>query len=151
MSLIRRSRQDMMPTLLDDTTRWVDQFFRSPLTPFMRALEGENFAFGPAVDVYETDTELVVKAELPGVSKEDIELTFEDDRIMLHGESRHEEETREEGYHRREIRCGSFRRVVPLPVAVKQDEIAATFEDGVLTIRAPKTEEKVTGKPIEIT
>ena len=125
-----------------------EQAFRSPLWPSM---EGEPFDFGPAVDVYETDTEVVVKVELPGVKKDDIELTIEDDRLLIRGESKHEEDVEEEGYHRRELRYGSFRRAVSLPSAVKQDEVNASFDDGVLTVRAPKTEEEITGKKIEVT
>lgn len=149
MSLMRwRRPQTMpMPTVFDDMDRWFDRYFRFPL---MRAFETEPFDFGPAVDVYETDTEIVVKAELPGVKKEDIDLTIEEDRLLLTGESRHEEKVDEEGYHRRELHYGSFRRVVPLPAAVKQDEIAASFDNGVLTIRAPKAEERARGKKVEI-
>lgn len=147
MSLIRWRRPQTLPTVFDEMDRMFDRFFRWPL---MRTFEGESFDFGPAVDVYETDSEVVVKAELPGVKREDIQLTLEDDRLLLRGESKHEEEVSEEGYHRRELRYGTFRRVIPLPTAVKQDEITATYENGVLTVRAPKTEESPKGKSIKI-
>lgn len=149
MSLMRWRRPQTIPmsTMFDDMDRWFDRFFRFPL---MRAFETEPFDFGPAVDMYETDTEVVVKAELPGVNKDDIDLSVEDDVLRLSGESRHEEQVNEEGYHRRELRYGSFRRVVPLPAAVKQHEIAASFDNGILTIRAPKAEEKARGKKVEI-
>jgi HSP20 family protein len=147
MSLIRWQRPQTLPTALDEFNRMFEQAFRAPL---WRTMEGEPFDFGPALDVYETETEVVVKAELPGVRKEDIDLTFEEDRLILRGESKHEEEVKEEGYHRRELRYGSFRRAVSLPAAVKQEEIAATFQDGILTIRAPKSEEVSTGRKIEV-
>lgn len=150
MTLMRwRRPQTTMPTptMFDDMDRWLDRLFRSPLA---RAFETDSFDFGPAVDVYETDDEVVVKAELPGVKKEDINLSIEDDRLLLSGESRHEEEVKEEGYHSRELRYGNFHRVVPMPTAVKQDEIAASFDNGILTVRAPKAEEKARGKKVEI-
>ena len=136
-----------MPTVFDEMDRWFDRFVRYPL---LRTFEGEPFDFGPAIDVYETDTELVVRAELPGVKKEDIELTVEEDRLLLRGESKHEEEVDEEGYHRREMRCGHFRRAISLPAAVNPEGISASFDSGVLTIRAPKTEEEIKGKKVEI-
>ena len=147
MSLDRRRRPHALPAVLDEMDRAFDRFFRWPL---LRTLEGEEFDFGPAVDVYETDTELVVRAELPGVKKEDIDLTVEDDRLLLTGSNRQEQEVNEEGYHRKEMRSGVFRRVVSLPAAVKADEMTATFENGVLTIRAPKVEEEIKGTKVEI-
>ena len=91
-----------------------------------------------------------MKAELPGITRDDIELHIEGDMLTLRGEVKSSEEVKEEGYCRREIRYGSFHRVIPLPVPVKQEEISAKFEDGVLTVRAPKAEESTIGKKITI-
>ena len=113
-------------------------------------LEEEEYAFGPAVDVYETDDEVVVKAELPGANRDDISVTVEDDSIIIQGESKQEEEVDEEGYYRRELRFGSFRRSVPLPTTVNPDEVSAKFADGVLTVRAPKAPAPEAGKKVEI-
>lgn len=148
MSLIRWQRPQMMPTVLDEMNRLFEHAFRTPL---WRTMEGEPFDFGPAVDVYESEGQVVVKAELPGVRKEDISLTVEDDRLILSGQSRQEEEVQEEGFHRRELRYGSFRRAIALPSSVKQEEISAAFENGILTIRAPRTEETPKGRKIEVT
>ena len=147
MSLIRWRRPVTLPTVMDEMDRMFDRYFRGPV---LGAPQGEPYDFGPAIDVYETDTELVVKAELPGVTKDDIDLTLEDDRLLLKGESRHEEEVDEEGYHRRELRCGTFRRLIALPAAVDQDAIQATFADGILTVRAPKIAEMCVGKKVKI-
>ena len=147
MSLGRWRRPTTLPSVFDEMDRMFDRSFRWPLA---RAFDRDLFEFGPAVDVFETDNELVVKAELPGVKKEDIHLAIEEDRLVLSGESRQEEEVSEEGYHRREMRVGSFRRVIPLPVAVNQDAITARYENGILTVRAPKVEDERKGKRIEI-
>jgi len=147
MSLVRWRRPHTLPTAFDEMDRLFDRYLRSPI---MRAFESEDLDFGPSVDVYETEAELVVKAELPGVKKEDIELTLQEDRIVIKGETKKEEQIDEEGYHRRELRYGRFGRVIPLPTTVKQEEIQASFNDGVLTIRAPKVEEKEKGSKIDI-
>ncbi len=147
MSLIRWRRPNTVPTVLEEMDRAFDRLFRYPI---MRALEGADADYGPAVDIYETEAELVVKAELPGVKKEDIDLTVDEERLVLRGESKQQTEVDEHGYHRRELRYGQFRRVVPLPTAVKREEITAAFENGVLTIRAPKAEEPEKGKKVEI-
>lgn len=147
MSLTRWRRSENLPVVVDEVDRLFDRYLRYPL---MRAVEGESFEFGPAVDVYETETEFVVKAELPGVSREDIELTLADDRLTLRGETRHQEEVDEGGYHRKEIRRGSFRRVIPIPASVQRDALTASFENGILTVRAAKAEKAAPGRRIEI-
>ena len=103
----------------------------------------------PAVDVYETETDVVVKAELPGVTRDNIELTLEEDKLVLKGHTHAEEEVNEEGYHRKEIRRGSFRRVLSLPAAIKPDEVTATFDNGILTVKLARADEKV-GKKIAV-
>jgi HSP20 family protein len=95
----------------------------------------------PAVDVYEQDDEVVVKAEIPGMSKEDIEVNLSDSVLTLKGEKKKEEEIKERGYYRCERSFGAFSRTIRLPSEVKTDQAKATFKDGVLEVRLPKTEE----------
>jgi HSP20 family protein len=147
MPIARWRRPESLPVVVDEMDRLFDRYFRSPL---LRAVEGEAFEFGPAVDVYETETEFVVKAELPGAKREDIELTLEDDKLALRGEIRHEDETDEGGYHRKEIRRGTFHRSIAIPSSVIQDQFTATFENGVLTVRAAKSEQAASGKRIAV-
>jgi HSP20 family protein len=97
-------------------------------------------AFGPKVDVYETDDAVGVKAELPGVDPKDVEINATEDAITLTGETRREEEIEEEGYHRSERSFGRFHRQIDLPAAVKADQAKATFKNGVLEITLPKAE-----------
>ncbi|MFN4319221.1 MAG: Hsp20/alpha crystallin family protein [Aquificaceae bacterium] len=102
--------------------------------------EGEKL-FAPAVDVYETDQELVVKAELPGVKKENVEVSIRDNALHIRGEKKEEKEEKTETYHRVERVYGKFERVIPLPVDVKVEAAKAEFKDGLLEIRIPKAEE----------
>ncbi len=101
--------------------------------------EGERM-FAPAVDVYETDQEVVVKAELPGVKKEDVEVVVRDNSLHIRGEKKEEKEEKTETYHRVERVYGRFERVIPLPTDVKVESAKAEFKDGVLEIRIPKAE-----------
>jgi HSP20 family protein len=111
---------------------------------------GEPFSRGwvPAVDVYETDDhEVVLKAELPEMRREDIHLTFENGVLTLKGERKMEQETKRENFQRLERRYGSFSRSFTLPNTVDASKISAAYKDGVLTIRLPQREE---AKPKQI-
>lgn len=95
----------------------------------------------PSIDVYEENDSVVVKAELPGMKKEDIEVNLAAENLTIKGEKKEDKEVKEDNYYRRERSYGSFLRTVALPCEVKSDEIKASFKDGVLDIRLPKTEE----------
>jgi HSP20 family protein len=95
----------------------------------------------PAVDVMEKDSEVVLKAELPGLKAEDIQITATDESISLRGEFQKEEESKEGGFVRRERRAGQFFRTIPMPAAIKPDQVKASFKNGLLEIDAPKAEE----------
>ena len=90
------------------------------------------------IDMYQTKDEVVVKAALPGVKPEEVDITITGDILTIKGEHKEEQETKEEDYLYREQRYGSFRRSVAIPVQVKHDKAKATFEDGVLTLTIPK-------------
>jgi len=93
------------------------------------------------VDVYETDDKLVVKAAVPGVKPEEIEVTVTGDLLTIKGEFRAEEKTENASYLRQERRYGSFSRQIGLPAGVNTDKVQASFENGVLTLEMPKVEE----------
>jgi HSP20 family protein len=95
----------------------------------------------PSLDVYEEKDTVVVKAELPGMKKEDIEVNLAGENLTIKGEKKEDKEVKEDNYYRRERSYGSFLRTVALPCEVKSDEIKASFKDGVLEILLPKTEE----------
>jgi HSP20 family protein len=102
----------------------------------------------PAIDLYQTDQDVVVRAILPGVKVEDIQISVTGDMLTLKGEFKEKEETKAKSYHLREQRYGSFERILNLPVGVKADKANAEFEDGILTVTLPKAEE---AKPKMIT
>jgi HSP20 family protein len=111
---------------------------------------GEAFsrAWVPAVDIYETDAhEVVVKAELPDMKREDINLTFENGVLTLKGERKFEQEVKKGNFQRIERRHGAFSRSFTLPNTVDAGKISASYKDGVLTIRLPQREE---AKPKQI-
>jgi HSP20 family protein len=111
---------------------------------------GEPFSRGwiPPVDIYETDDrEVVLKAELPDMKREDINLTFENGVLTIKGERKVEQETRRENFQRMERRYGAFSRSFTLPNTVDTGRISATYKDGVLTVRLPQREE---AKPKQI-
>jgi len=111
----------------------------------------------PALDVYQTDKNVVVKASLPGIKPEEVDISVTGDVLTIKGEHKEEEEEKKADYFRRERRYGAFHRSMALPVSVKAEKAEATFENGVLTITLPKTEEvkpkqiKVKGKAKETT
>ena len=104
---------------------------------------GERVAAGGslAVDVYENDDELVVKAAVPGVKSEELDITVTGDVLNIKGEVKEDQEIAAENYHRREFRYGAFCRSLRLPIDVDVDRADATFKDGVLTLTIPKPKE----------
>ncbi|MGI5839449.1 MAG: Hsp20/alpha crystallin family protein [bacterium] len=94
----------------------------------------------PRVDVYETENEFRIAAELPGVAKEDIAVTIDADAVRLAGEFKRSGELRDENVHRAERFYGRFSRVVPLPQEVRTAEAKADYQDGILTVTIPKTQ-----------
>ena len=98
-------------------------------------------AWTPAVDIFDAADAIVLKAELPGLSPDDIDIEIDDTVLTLKGERRFEETVEEGRYYRVERAYGHFQRSLTLPQGVKADEISATFENGVLTVRVPKADE----------
>ncbi len=94
-----------------------------------------------ALDVAETDAEYVVKASLPGINPDELEITYDSNVLTIKGEIRKEDDYEDERYHIRERRFGSFSRSISLPYAVKADEIEANYEAGILKLILPKSEE----------
>jgi HSP20 family protein len=105
--------------------------------------------WAPVVDIYETDEKMVIKAELPGLKKEDIDIEVRDNTLTLKGERKFEKEIKQENYHRVERAYGSFQRSFTLPSTIKQEAIEATFKDGILEVSLPKAAE-VKPKKVEI-
>ena len=105
--------------------------------------------WSPAVDIYETEGEIIVKAELPGVDRKDITLHLENNVLTLKGERKFEKETKEENYHRIERAYGGFSRAFSIPTTINEEKIRADYKDGILKIALPK-KEQVKPKQIQI-
>jgi HSP20 family protein len=98
-------------------------------------------AWMPAVDIAEHDDEFVVKLELPGVAKDDVKITMQNNILTVRGEKKQEKESKSSNYHRVERSYGSFQRSFTLPATVKSEKIDATYKDGILSVTLPKAEE----------
>lgn len=129
--------RDMM-TLRHSMDRLFDDAFQS-----MDARNGGNGSsmFSLALDVSENENEYVVKASVPGIAEEDLEITLDNHVLTIGGEFKSEEESEDVRYHLRERRYGKFSRSITLPAAVNEESIEANFENGVLTVHVPKAEE----------
>ena len=145
MELVRfRPRRDL-PVVRNDFDQAVDHMLRS----WWNTTAYSDLDWSPSVDLAETDERIVVKAELPGLSKDDIDITVENNQLILSGEKRHEEEEKEKNYYRVERSYGAFRRIFSLPSTADVGKVKASYEDGVLTVEIPKTE-VAKGRKIEI-
>jgi len=150
-SLTRWQRPDLgWPTLglgrLSTLRDELDRLFESPLTEFAQSNQLLS-GWTPALDVYEQKDNVVVRAELPGMTKEDIEVTLHENTLSISGERKHEETHKDKEVYRAERFFGRFQRSVTLPVLVSGDKVKAQYKDGVLTVTLPKSEE---AKPKQI-
>lgn len=116
-------------------------FEESVLRPGALAAGEGDSAVGAPIDVYETDEGLVLKAAVPGIKPEDIEVTLAGDILTIKGEFKDEKSDEKRNYLRQERRYGSFCRQLTLPVGIDSNKVTATFESGLLTLTMPKAEE----------
>ncbi len=108
---------------------------------------GENDMIVPPVDIIEEKNSYIVRAELPGINKEDVKITLSNDMLTIRGEKLQEEKSDGKNFHRMERMCGYFERTFTLPAAAQGENVEATYEDGILTVTIPKSEES---RPREI-
>jgi HSP20 family protein len=101
----------------------------------------QQMQWGLAVDVVENKDDFIVKASIPGINPDDLDVSYVDDTLTIKGEIKSDNEIKEDQYHLRERRYGTFARSVTLPVKIKGDAIEASYQNGVLTLRLPKAEE----------
>ena len=104
-------------------------------------------SWSPSVDIFETEGEIVVKAELPGIDRKDIQLNLENNVLSLRGERKFQKETKDDNYHRIERSYGVFSRAFSIPATVDEERIRADYKDGVLKIVLPKKDQ---AKPKQI-
>ena len=147
MTLVRWNPARDMMAMRNEINRLASEFFR-----------GSNGGRGgrrlgsrrPVVDMYESDQALTLKVELPGFSKDDVQVEIKDNVLTLKGERKRETDVKDEQYHRVERAYGTFQRSFMLPALVDAEKAAASFKDGVLELKLPKAEE-AKPKPIKIT
>ncbi len=141
MSLVRwRPAQGFFPQVWDIQNE-INKVFNSVMAPFSSE-EGElRGAWTPSVDISETENELVVSADLPGLNREDIKVNVQNNVLTFSGERKQETKSEGSNVHRLERSYGFFSRSFTLPATVKTDGIKATYKDGVLHLTLPKVEE----------
>jgi len=136
----RREEYEPFSFLRQEMNRLFDDFNRGfSLEPF----ESKFAGFSPRVDVSETDKEIKITAELPGMDDKDIDISLNKDTLTIKGEKREEKEDKGKDYYRAERSYGSFSRTIPLPAEIDTDKVKAEFKKGVLTVTMPKTAEAI--------
>ena len=126
-----------MVTLRDAMDRLFDEAFTRPLG----GLDGWRGIGGPSVDMFETENDVVIKASVPGLKADDVQINVTGEMLTLKGETKETTEENEKSYHMREQRYGAFERSISLPTLVTPEKPKAEFEDGILTVTLPKAEE----------
>ncbi|MFQ5688411.1 MAG: Hsp20/alpha crystallin family protein [Candidatus Scalindua sp.] len=137
MELTRWNRTPLFTSLHGDMNRMLDNFWDT---------KSLGMEWRPSIDIAETDNDIIVKAEIPGVDPKDIDISIVDDTLTIKGEKKEEKEDKSKSYHRVERSYGSFTRRVALPAHVKIDEVEAKDHQGVLEITLPKMEKAKTKK-----
>lgn len=142
MALVRWNPARSIFSLKSDMDRLFDDFFSD------RSSQLQSYAdLTPIVDVEETEQEFLISAEIPGIKKDDIKITFENNYLTISGEKKAKKEVKEENYHHSERSYGKFSRTIAIPSGVMLDKIEAEYDQGVLNIKIPKSEE---AKPKQI-
>jgi HSP20 family protein len=137
MALVRFEPFRELAALQNEMGRWM-----STLTGAVTPGNGQSSTWLPAVDVWETDNELVLSFDLPGIPEDKIAVELDDDVLTVSGERERTQEHTNERFYRFERRFGTFSRSVTLPAGVTESDITANYKDGVLEVRVPKPEEQ---------
>lgn len=142
MAIVRWDPGREVDTLQSEVNRIFDTFFGQDSRDDARARR-----WVPAMDLAETEEHLILRADLPGLRRDDVEIEVKDGVLTISGERRAQQEERSEGFHRIERAFGTFSRSLTLPKGVDAEKVAAEFEDGVLEVRIPKPEDT---KPVRV-
>ncbi|PSB34924.1 Hsp20/alpha crystallin family protein [Stenomitos frigidus] len=139
MSLIRWQPLKELDTLRRQMNHLFDEMIHSD-REFDQFPQLENALWAPAIELKETDKDVILKAVVPGIEAKELDVQVSENAVSITGEHREEKCTEEKGYFRSELQYGQFQRTVPLPVSVKHDQVQSEFKDGVLTLTLPKAE-----------
>ncbi|NOY64123.1 MAG: Hsp20/alpha crystallin family protein [Nitrospirae bacterium] len=147
MSIVRWSPMKEIDEMRREMERLFEEFFEPARRRRWWGRPSMEGVIVPNIELYDRKNEIVLKVEIPGVDKKDIDLTITENALTIKGELKKEEEVKEEDYYAAEIRYGTFSRTIPLPVEVDSEKAKATYKNGILEIVLPKKEE---AKPKEI-
>ncbi|MGD9900166.1 MAG: Hsp20/alpha crystallin family protein [Calditrichaceae bacterium] len=136
MTLVRLAPKRGLMNFKDDMDRMFEDFFGSDAG----AIENYN-NITPIVNVEETDNDFQITAELPGMEKDDIKITFQNNGLTISGEKKSEKDFKDANYHRYERRYGKFCRSLAIPSSIVSDKIEADYKNGILMVKLPKAEE----------
>jgi HSP20 family protein len=137
--LLPFKRQSAVPNVFSEMDDMLKKMWYG--FPFHNLEEDMDIGWSPRLDVSETDNNLEIVADLPGMDKKDINVSLEENLLTIKGEKKEERERKDKHYHTIERRSGSFYRAIRLPIEVEKDKVEAAFKDGVLTLRLPKSKE----------
>lgn len=146
-----------LPTLMDEMERLMEEsfnrsFFGTGMLPFRRLFQefGSRGMVYPSIDMYEDKGTIVVKAELPGLDRNDIDVRLMGNAIVISGEKKTEEKLERKDYFRMERSHGTFNRTLNLPSGIDADHATASFKDGMLEVRIPKTTGQSSGRQLKV-
>lgn len=144
--LVRWDPTTTMARFRDEMSRLLDDFFGE--TSEERAPAGAMRV--PSVDVIDHENDIEVRAEMPGIDKDNIQIQATNEAVMIRAEVKKEEEEKKENFIRHERRRGFYQRVIPMPVEIKPGDVKAAYKDGVLTIILPKSEQAKSRQPVKV-
>lgn len=144
--LVKKNKESVLSPF-GEMERYFDEFMRNPFSLLARPRWGDSLLspereFSFSTDIYEDGDFLVLKAEIPGMTRDDIQVNVSGDMVTISGEKKQEEKIEKQHYHRVERSFGSFRRTFSLPDYVESDKAEASFKKGILEVRIPKSEER---------
>jgi HSP20 family protein len=146
--MMRRFTNDMERLFEDFRGFNFPTFFKTDFAPFR--MEFDNVQWVPQIEVLQNNGQFMVRADLPGLTKDDVKVELTDDVLTLSGERKEEKEEKREGFYRSERSYGSFYRQIPLPEGAKTEKAAATFHNGVLEITMPAEKIETPIRKLEI-
>lgn len=145
--MMRQFTKDM-ERLFDNFGAFRPNFFKTDFEPFR--LESDKVAWVPQIEVFQNNGQFMVRADLPGLTKDDVRVELTDNLLTISGERKEEKEEKREGFYRSELSYGSFHRQIPLPEGAKAEDAAATFRNGVLEITIPAPKSEASPRKLEI-
>jgi HSP20 family protein len=152
LEIRQEPEQDPVLALQDEIDNLFDDFFNRPFGLLRRPSRGFETLrkFSPSIDVSETAKQVNIKAELPGMEADDIDLEVRDEMVLIRGEKKSEREQKDEQFYRLERSYGSFQRSIPLPAEIDVDKAKANFKNGVLSIKLPKVKPSQPRRKIDV-